>query len=554
MLRFGWWRDPNNRDGAKAIVEVLKFVLPAGGTALVAVAVWFGFLKPQSDDAGPSAPTIQTGDNSPVNTGSGDQNIFNDVGQVIVADPEKVTAAAPAEPVITMTLAQYETQQNALQQRITSELTQASEAERSLLESQLAEVTARLENLPDAYAEALEQVAALERRLAELQGEVSDADLIAAQEALRKGQTAKADALFAQVEEQADVALAQAASAAFARGQIAEEEIRWADAAQHYEKAARLQPSYANLVKAGNMLWRAGAYRAAIQANGELVEVAKEEFGPNAPEVAVALANYALSLQAVGRYDEAESAFREGLALTGEIFGTDSADYAVDLSNLGNLLIETGQVEAAAVLLGQAHDITLATLGEDHPQYAVQLGNFASALDLLGDHAAAEPLYRKGMTLTGKAVGKDHPDYATDLSNLGTILQKKGDTEQAEQYLREALQIRERTLGPAHPDTANSQSNLAALLIGTDRSAEALPLARSAAETMRTTRGETHPDYAVALNNVARAELENGDLDGAEASYEAALRILTFSVGPDDPRTLHLKKNIAALEAKRASE
>lgn len=68
MFNFGWWRDKDNREGAKTIVDVLKIVVPA---ACVAGAALWGFFHVTEDAPAPApAVSVTTGDNSPVAIGN----------------------------------------------------------------------------------------------------------------------------------------------------------------------------------------------------------------------------------------------------------------------------------------------------------------------------------------------------------------------------------------------------------------------------------------------------------------------------------------------------
>ena len=74
MLNFGWWRDKDNREGAKSIVDILKVVVPAlvlvGGAAL---GVFYATGDKSSAPAGNTTTiegnTVNTGDGSNVNIG-----------------------------------------------------------------------------------------------------------------------------------------------------------------------------------------------------------------------------------------------------------------------------------------------------------------------------------------------------------------------------------------------------------------------------------------------------------------------------------------------------
>ena len=74
MLNFGWWRDKDNREGAKSIVDILKVVVPAlvlvGGAAL---GVFYATSDKPADTGGTTTTiegnTVNTGDGSNVNIG-----------------------------------------------------------------------------------------------------------------------------------------------------------------------------------------------------------------------------------------------------------------------------------------------------------------------------------------------------------------------------------------------------------------------------------------------------------------------------------------------------
>ena len=128
----------------------------------------------------------------------------------------------------------------------------------------------------------------------------------------------------------------QAARAAYGRGEIAEAEIRWHDAAKHYARAARLDPSFDALRKASEFAWRAGDADQAFRWGEELIATAKN--GGDEEDIATALNNHALSLQAFGKYEEAEGLYREALAIAEKTIGVEHPNYAIRLNNLAGVL------------------------------------------------------------------------------------------------------------------------------------------------------------------------------------------------------------------------
>jgi tetratricopeptide (TPR) repeat protein len=234
-------------------------------------------------------------------------------GNVVINDLEQYEAhverrIATHEAMLTKVhaaqIAASDAEKAALQQQIT------------LLQQQIETDRARLRDADNAFAEYRDKIAQLELLLLQATGATADigANRIAdAKAALEAGDATKADAIFAEVEALEANAVRRAADAAFGRGLIAEEQVRWRDAADHYAKAARLNPSYDTLIKAGTFHARAGQHGAAIAADEALLALSRAEFGPDSPKTAIAMNNLAESYRAMGRYAEAEPLYRQAI-------------------------------------------------------------------------------------------------------------------------------------------------------------------------------------------------------------------------------------------------
>lgn len=109
----------------------------------------------------------------------------------------------------------------------------------------VAELNATEQKLLNIQASYKAYIADLKERVAQLEklrGEFPDRQLDHVIEALQQGESDKAAQLFKQIEEEGEGHIKQIAEAAFQRGKIAESEIQYTDAREHYEKAVRLQP------------------------------------------------------------------------------------------------------------------------------------------------------------------------------------------------------------------------------------------------------------------------------------------------------------------------
>ena len=140
--------------------------------------------------------------------------------------------------------------QKALKAELEAEFANAHAEEKDVLRARISELQSQLQNPDDALKVAQGRVAELEARLTRLGNSIGGDRLTEARAALARFDYSVADEIFADIEARQEMAVKDAARAAFGRGEVAEAEIRWADAAEHYERAARLDPDFDGLGKA----------------------------------------------------------------------------------------------------------------------------------------------------------------------------------------------------------------------------------------------------------------------------------------------------------------
>ncbi len=239
-------------------------------------------------------------------------------------DPPQQTPSLPVdpnEPVMTMKRSVFEAELNKRAAEVEAALATASEDERTRLEAEKAEIARRLADVEGALKEREAKVRELEALLSREGNEIGGDRLAEARAALEQGDFSKADDLFAEIEAREQMAVQSAARAAHGRGEIAEEQVRWADAAGHYARAVGLDPTYDALRKALEFAWRAGGYARAAGFGEGLIRAAREEFGDESIELATALNDHALMIKTLGRYSEAEPLYRQALGIGGKTFG-----------------------------------------------------------------------------------------------------------------------------------------------------------------------------------------------------------------------------------------
>ena len=424
----------------------------------------------------------------------------------------KPAAPTPPQPLrtdqITTTPQQFAQTQREMLTQTQAELEKAHGAERQQLQDKIDELNRRLANPEEALAQQHAKILDLEARLERLGNRIGGDRLNAAREALHAGEFTLADDIFAEIDAARELDVQEAASAAFGLGEVAEAQIRWADAAAHYAKAARLNPTFEALNKAHEFAWRSGDYPTALRLGEDMLAMARRSDDPE--KLSLALNGHALTLHATGRFDAAAPLYREAMQITREVHGTA------------------------------------------HPDYAVDLNNFASLLQATGRFDAAEPLYREALEIDRQVYGTAHPDYALRLNNLAELLRETGRFDEAEPVYREALGITREAHGTAHPSYAIRLNNLAELLRATGRFDEAEPLYREALEITREVHGNVNPSYATALNNLALLLKATGRFDAAEPLLREAIQVLESSLGPDHPNTQAGRKNLATLLAEKS--
>jgi hypothetical protein len=259
-----WLKAEDNREAVLALLAVATALLGGG---------WFLYdrLFPGAEGGGGASQQVRAG---------------GDVGQVQLVGQGAVGVIAGAGSVVTVgyTVEQHEARLARREAELRAELGDAHAGEKAALVAQLDEVRRQKADVEASWAARKAELKRAAELLDTLAAGLPELRLEAAQRALDEGDSAKADALFAEVEAMEAAAVGRAAAAAFERGRLAEGEVRCADAAAHYATAVRLAPCFDHLFAARVMAWRAGDYPAARRWGEDLLKSAVLEHGENSPE------------------------------------------------------------------------------------------------------------------------------------------------------------------------------------------------------------------------------------------------------------------------------
>jgi tetratricopeptide (TPR) repeat protein len=277
------------------------------------------------------------------------------------------------------------------------------------------------------------------------------------------------------------------------------------------------------------------------------LEVIRERFGGEHPDVASSLNSLASLYQSQGRYSEAEPLLVKALEMHKQLLGDEHPNMASSLNNLAYLYNSQGRYSEAEPLYVEALKMRKQLLGDEHPDVANSLNNLASLYDSQGRYSEAGPLYVKALEMRKQLLGDEHPDVASSLNNLASLYESQGRYSKAEPLLVEALEMHKQLLGDEHPNMANSLNNLAYLYKSQGRYSEAEPLYVKALEMRKQLLGDEHPDVANSLNNLASLYESQGRYSKAEPLLVEALEMHKQLLGDEHPNMASSLNNLAYL-------
>jgi serine/threonine-protein kinase len=215
----------------------------------------------------------------------------------------------------------------------------------------------------------------------------------------------------------------------------------------------------------------------------------------------------------LAEFTEAERALRSAYELSVSSAGPRSAEAAESLVRLTSLYCDWHKFDEAETNGRQAVEISREVYGPRSLEVAAALYSLGGIFQRRSDPKGLQPIAEEMLSIArspvkpkGKPVapGLDRRKVETDALNLlaGVALQKE-DYKQMEAIDRERLaKIREQ-----HPDGKDAE-------------------------------------FGTVLNDLATAQMMNGDLPGAEATYKQALAMSIATLGEDHPEVASVRENL----------
>jgi tetratricopeptide (TPR) repeat protein len=203
-----------------------------------------------------------------------------------------------------------------------SDKTKILTLEKQLAEQKVATITQQLTNLETSHQK---RQAELKSTITELKtlakdADINDAKLEAAIIAAEQGDTSKADALLAEIEAAAENTIRRAAKAAFERGKIAEANIEYQQAYEHFERAVGLVPD--NALYLSEAAYTAGTlakHQQEIQWNEKALALFIKQKGEDPPQIATLRNNLGAAYDSLGQYQKAIDYYQLALASDPEV-------------------------------------------------------------------------------------------------------------------------------------------------------------------------------------------------------------------------------------------
>ena len=207
--------------------------------------------------------------------------------------------------------------------------------ENQRLQRKLSDVENELQSPKNSYQK---RIVFLENTISELRtitGEGNESQVAEAVSALQQGDTEKADQLFKQIEERENSSIERAAKAAFERGKIAEANIDYRNAYQHFERAVGFSPNNPEYLElAGLMAGTVANHQKEIEWEEKALAIYLGQNGADSAEVARLRNNLGLAWNALGQSEKAIAYYELALTTFEKVPGIDHPSTKTVANNL----------------------------------------------------------------------------------------------------------------------------------------------------------------------------------------------------------------------------
>ena len=296
-----------------------------------------------------------------------------------------------------------------------------------------------------------------------------------------------------------------------------------------------------------------GDYQEAESLQRELVAELPTGFKDGKPDPLDCINNFAVLLNKMAKFDEAEKHFSDILEKRESLFSTEGHPQRIMIfrcmSTFATLYARKGDFAIAEVFLRRAIEEQtriLEKLDDRRHHYVLDSeSNLAVLAMLKGDWKDAEPLFRKVLDGYKRALGRAHVDTLSAMSNMGVFLLHVHDHVKGDELLQWSEQEDGTWWKPEKGETSDDIFRRA--LDGTWWEMGADELLHDVLEKRKNALGDKHPDTLASLNNLGVLLARKNDWQGAEECFRLAAEGRAQVLGNEHPDTLASMENLKAL-------
>lgn len=274
-------------------------------------------------------------------------------------------------------------------------------------------------------------------------------------------------------------------------------------------------------------------------------DMLEQSLGAENQQTLLSLSEYANTLRALGRSEEAEPILREAIEIQTRSFGPTAIPSLTMRNDYAMILFGLGRIEEAIERLQVVADDSINTLGESHNLTATIRGNLGDLLDHVGRSDEAETHHRASLDAIQAEFGPRHQATIIAKNNLAKSMVIQEKYKEALPLLEEAVALAREELGSQHPTTLLAMSNLALTLNRTGDYARALEVNQELLDTRRAVLGPEHPFTLISMNAQAKILHKLGRAEEALALAEETVALAAELLGPDRYETAIFRSSLA---------
>jgi serine/threonine-protein kinase len=269
--------------------------------------------------------------------------------------------------------------------------------------------------------------------------------------------------------------------------------------------------------------------------------------GARHDRLAASLRLLARARDGAGRTEQALAPIAEAVAIHRANLGPSDRDLAVDLAHEAVIEARAGRLTEGTDDARRAVAILEANPGIGPTQQA----NVRSAVGLaLAEAGSLEEADRQLMQAVAsfRAARRRGVWFGRTLDVLGDVARRRGQTARAAELGEEALDVLERSGGAEHPLTLLARVHAGTALWSNGAAASGESLLRTGLSGLERVHPTGHPDLAEARALLGQALARDGRSTEARPVLLGALEWRRAHFGPEDPRTVAVRRTLAAIE------